>query len=203
MYAIIGTNKAKAADIGPGAFPFGFGASVTAGFGFSTSTPDPDFTHPPPRQSRLHLLPSQWSLQFPPGQDIMHISDPDSQYILQLPLVQVWSHSLALHLILVQLCPQFCVQFSPAMHLRLVHWPPEHELSQFIAVHLISQAPWAQVCSQSLVLALLHSNLHFPPVQLLSHFVEASQCMSHGPLQFWVHSPAPESTKNLIKTALF
>lgn len=89
MYAITGTNETKAADIGPGAFPFGFGASVNVGFGFSTSTPDPDFTHPPPEQSRLHLLPSQWSLQFPPGQDIMHISDPDSQYILQLPLVQV------------------------------------------------------------------------------------------------------------------
>lgn len=192
MYAIPGTNKAKAADMGPGAFPLGLVIAEIVGLGVVTSFPDPDISHPPPEQSRLHLVPSQWSRQFPPGQDIMHMSEPDSQYILQLPLVQVWSHSLALHLILVQLSLQFCVQFSPAVHLKLVQWPPKHELSQFIAVHLISQAPWAQVCSQRAVLALLQSNLHFPPAQSLSHFVEASHCMLQGPLQFWLHSPTPE-----------
>ena len=193
MYAIPGTNKAKAADMGPGVFPLaGLDGSVNVGLGVVTSCPDPEFVHPPPEQSRLHLLPSQWSRQLPPGHDMMHISEPDSQYMLQLPLVQVCSHSLALHLISVQLYPQFCVQFSPVVHLKLAQWPPKHELLQFIAVHLISQAPWAQVCSQSAVLALLQSNLQFPPVQLLSHFVEASHCMLQGPLQFWSHSPVPE-----------
>ena len=206
MYTIPGTNMAKAVDMGLGAFPLGLRvATVTVGLGVVTSSPDPDSTHPPSEQSRLHLVPSQWSRQFPPGQDIMHMSESDSQYMLQLPLVQVWSHSLAVHLILVQFCPQFCVQFSPAVHLKTAQWPPEHELSQFTAVHLISQAPWAQVCSQSAVLALLQSNLHFPPVQLLSHFVEASHCMLQGPLQFWLHSSVPEihRKKHTIKTGLF
>lgn len=89
MYAIPGTNKAKAADMGPGAFPLGLVIAEIVGLGAVTSFPDPDISHPPPEQSRLHLVPSQWSRQFPPGQDIMHMSEPDSQYILQLPLVQV------------------------------------------------------------------------------------------------------------------
>jgi len=75
--------------MGPGALPLGLGAAVTVGLGVVSSFPDPDSTHLPPEQSRLHLAPSQWSRQFPPGQDIMHKSEPDSQYILQLPLVQV------------------------------------------------------------------------------------------------------------------
>lgn len=89
MYAIPGTNKAKAADTRPGAFPPGLVTAGIGGLGVVTSFPDPAFTHPPPEQSRLHLVPSQWRRQFPPGQDIMHMSEPDSQYILQLPLVQV------------------------------------------------------------------------------------------------------------------
>ena len=90
MYAIPGTNKVKAADMCTGAFPLGL--AVTAGIvglGVVTSFPDPEYSHPPPEQSRLHWVPSQRSRQFPPGQDIMHMSEPDSQYILQLPLVQV------------------------------------------------------------------------------------------------------------------
>ena len=89
MYAIPGTNTAKADDMGPGAFPFGWDGTVNVGLGVVTSSPDPVHLFPSPSQSRLHFLPSQWSRQFPPGQDMMHMSEPDSQYILQLPLVQV------------------------------------------------------------------------------------------------------------------
>lgn len=72
------------------AFPFvltvGLSEGVSEG---SSSLPVPVFTHPPSKQSRLHLAPSQCNLQFPPGHDMTHISAPASQYILQLPLVQV------------------------------------------------------------------------------------------------------------------
>lgn len=81
MYAIPGTNTAKAADMGPGAFPTGLDGTVNVGLGAVTSSPDP--VHSFPKQSRLHFLPSQWSRQCLPGQDMMHMSEPDSQYILQ------------------------------------------------------------------------------------------------------------------------
>lgn len=90
MYAITGSNKDRDVNINPGASAVGL-AGAGGGFevAFSTSLPVPVISHPPPEQSRLQLVPSQCSKQFPPGQDMMHMSDFDSQYILQCPFVQV------------------------------------------------------------------------------------------------------------------
>ena len=188
-YTIAGRNNVKCKDTTLGAPALGgfgvFGDEVLG----RTSWPDPGHEHPPPEQSRLHFCPSQCSLQFPPGHDITHISAPVSQYISQFPLVHVWTHCFDWHLMLVQFWPQFWVQLS-AVHVNVAQWPPAHELSQFFAVQLTSQAPWAQVCSQRFDSLLLHSKLHLPPVHVLSHS-EASHFMLQGPLQSCVHSLEP------------
>ena len=151
-----------------------------------TSFPDPVLSHPPPKQSRLHHFPSHCILQFPPGHDIMHISADDLQYILQYPFVHVCEHCSASHIMFVQLAPQVWVQLS-AVQVNLVQDPPWHEPSQDIAVHSISQPPWAQVCWHSWDSLFEHSKLHLPPLHALSHS-DASHFMLHGPLQSCVHS---------------
>ena len=183
-YTIAGRNNVKCKDTT-------LSAPALGGFGVlgRTSLPDPVYEHPSPVQSYLHHCPSQCSLQFPPGHDITHISAPVSQYISQFPLVHDWSHCFDWHLMLVQFWPQIWVQLS-AVHVNVVQWPPVHELLQFFAVHLTSQAPWAQVCSQRFDSLLLHSKLHLPPVHVLSHS-EASHFRLQGPLQSCVHSLEP------------
>ena len=187
-YTIAGRNNVKCKDTTLGAPAGGFGVFGDVVLAL-TSLPDPENEQSPPEQSRLHHCPSQCSLQFPPGHDITHISAPVSQYISQFPLVHDWSHRFDWHLMLVQFWPQIWVQLS-AVHVNVVQWPPVHELSHFFAVHLTSQVPRAQVCSQRFDSLLLHSKLHLPPVHVLSHS-EASHFMLQGPLQSCVHSLEP------------
>lgn len=115
--------------------------------GASSSLPVPVFWQLPPLQSRLHLIPLHSNKQFPPGQDITHMSESFSQCMLQCPLVQVCRHSFALHLMLVQFFSQIWLQ-SPwsVVHWKSAQLPPKHSLLHSFAVHLISQAPCAQVC---------------------------------------------------------
>ena len=67
-HAIADRSKDKFTAIAHTPLPFGGDGGLTVGP--TTSLPDPVISHPSPEQSRLHQVPSQCILQFPPGQDI-------------------------------------------------------------------------------------------------------------------------------------
>ena len=161
--------------------------ALVAGGTVVTSSPLPLISHPPPGQLRLHLSPSQSILQLPPGHDISHISAPFMHFIAHPPLVHVWEHCFAAHVISPQSWPHSWVHLSPAQ--LMLQLPAAHVLSQFFAVHFRLQAPWAQLCSHISDSRLPQLTLHFPPVQEVSQFL-ASQSIWQGPLQFWVHLSA-------------